>query len=99
MDFVRFKDGHTEEIIVSSQVSKKPFIIKVATPNGFYMYCEERYDNEIEPLGVKTLITIRNHRMYRYIGGRNYGDIFDKRIYADWVLDDSIECFIFNFEN
>jgi hypothetical protein len=99
MDFVRFKDGHTEEIIVSNEVSKKPFIIKVATPNGFYMYCQERCDNDIEVLGVKTTITTQNNQMYRYVGGVMISDIFDKRIYADWKLDDSIECFIFNLEN
>ena len=99
MDFVRFKDGHSEEIIVSDRVSEKPFILKVATPRGFYMYSEDYYEYDIEALGTKTLITLPNHQMYRYIGGRNYGDIFDKTIYADWVLDDSIQCFIFNFEN
>ena len=99
MDFVRFKDGHTEEIIVSNEVSRKPFIVKVATPNGFYMYCQERYDNDIEVLGVKTTITTQNNQMYRYVGGGMISDIFDRRIYADWKLDDSIECFIFNLEN
>lgn len=99
MDFVRFKDGHLEEIIVSDRVSEKPFILKVATPNGFYMYREDYCEDDVEALGRKTLIRFRNYQMYRYVGRRNYRVIFDRTIYANWILDDSIECFIFNYEN